>query len=125
MKRPRKVIALESRLTECENVITMGARPNFSDYSPEEADMLRRAKKIYYPTTFYADLFNAAGIETFPSYHNYKCVQDKIKQTALFDFLEIPHPRTRVFYGSARKKKSILKFFDFPFIAKIDRKSVV
>ena len=87
--------------------------------------MLRRAEKIYYPTTFYADLFNAAGIETFPSYHTYKCVQDKIKQTALFDFLEIPHPRTHVFYGGARKKKSILTRFDFPFIAKIPRGSAM
>ena len=125
MKRPRKVIALESRLTQCKNVITLGARPNFSDYSGKEADMLRRAKKIYYPSTFYADLFNAAGIETFPSYHTYKCAQDKIKQTALFDLLEIPHPRAHVFYGGARKKKSILARFDFPFIAKIPRGSAM
>jgi len=86
--------------------------------------MIRKAAKIYYPTTFYAELFDAMGKKTFPSYHNYKCVQDKIKQTALFDLLEIPHPRTRVFYGK-RQKNLICDHFEFPFIAKIPRGSAM
>ena len=114
-KKSKKVIALEARLKDCKNVITLGVRPNFSDYSPKEASMIRNARKIYYPTTFYAELFDAMGKETFPSYHNYKCVQDKIKQTALFDLLEIPHPKTRVFYGK-RQKSNIHNHFEFPFI---------
>jgi ribosomal protein S6--L-glutamate ligase len=118
----RKVVALEGRLRRCRNVVTIGVRPNFCDYGPEEREMIRTAETVYYPTVFYADLFNAAGKNTFPSYHTYKCVQDKIKQTALFELLGIPHPCTRVFYGN-RQKAKIGDFFQFPFIAKIPRGS--
>ena len=120
----KEVIALEARLRNCKNVRTLGVRSNFSDYSPQEAELIRQADKIYYPTTFYADLFDAMGKPTFPSYHTYKCVQDKIKQTALFELLNLPHPRTRVFYGN-RQKKLILDHFTFPFIAKIPRGSAL
>jgi ribosomal protein S6--L-glutamate ligase len=123
-KNSKKVIALEARLKRCNNVTTLGVRPNFSDYSPDEAEMIRKARKIYYPTTFYAEIFDAVGKKTFPSYHTYKCVQDKIKQTALFNILEIPHPKTRVFYGK-RQKSTINNHFKFPFIAKIPRGSAM
>ena len=122
MGRKKRVIALEARLNKCSNVLTLGVRPNFCDYSPEEADLIRQAEKIYYPTLFYADLFDAMGKKTFPSYHTYKCVQDKIKQTALFHLLQIPHPRTRVFYGK-RQKERILDHFEFPFVGKTPRGS--
>lgn len=124
MNRTYKAIALEARLRDCRNVRTLGVRTNFSDYSSEEAALIRKADKIYYPTTFYADLFDAMGKAIFPSYHTYKCVQDKIMQTALFELLELPHPRTRVFYGN-RQKKTILDHFKFPFIAKIPRGSAM
>jgi len=120
----KKVVALEARLRACRNVMTLGVRPNFSDYTEEEADLIRGAQKIYYPTTFYADLFDAAGIPTFPSYHTYKCVQDKIKQTALFELLEIPHPRTRVYYGK-RQQQRIPDLFQYPFVGKIPRGSAM
>lgn len=120
----KRVIALEARLRNCKNVITLGVRPNFSDYGHEEASLIRDAKRIYYPTTFYADLFDAMGKSTFPNYHTYKCVQDKIKQTALFNLLKIPHPRTRVFYGN-RQKSTISDYFAFPFIGKIPRGSAM
>jgi ribosomal protein S6--L-glutamate ligase len=119
-----KVIALEARLRACANVRTLGVRTNFSDYSETEAALIRSASKIYYPTPFYADLFDSMGKSTFPSYHTYKCVQDKIKQTALFALLGIPHPRTRVFYGK-RQKSLISSKFKFPFIAKIPRGSAL
>jgi ribosomal protein S6--L-glutamate ligase len=124
MANKSKAIALEARLKGCKNVTTLGVRPNFSDYSDEEANLIRNAGKIYYPTTFYADLFDAMGKKTFPSYHTYKCVQDKIKQTALFNLLKIPHPRTRVFYGK-RQKKTITDHFQFPLIGKIPRGSAM
>ncbi len=114
------VIALEARLRPCRNVITLGVRTNFNDYDPEAASLIRDARKIYYPSTFYADLFDAAGKRTFPSYHTYKCVQDKIKQTALFDLLGIPSPRTRVFHGK-RWRGRVTDWFPYPFIAKIPR----
>ena len=119
-----KAIALEGRLRECKNVVTLGVRPNFSDYTTEEASLIRNASKIYYPSSFYADLFDAIGKNIFPSYHTYKCVQDKIKQTALFELLNIPHPRTRMFYGK-RQKKTISDHFKFPFIGKIPRGSAL
>lgn len=84
--------------------------------------MLISADKIYYPTTFYADLFNAMGKRTFPSFHTYTFAQDKIKQTAIFKMLGLPHPKTRVFYGPGQKRE-ILNHFDFPFVAKVPRGS--
>ena len=124
MNQKNKVIALENRLRTCRNVITLGVRPNFSDYSPSEVDLIRNADKIYYPSLFYAELFDTMGKPTFPSYHCYKFVQDKIKQTALFELLNYPHPRTRVFYGK-RQKKSITDHFAYPFIGKIARGSAM
>jgi ribosomal protein S6--L-glutamate ligase len=124
MMPEEKVIALEARLRRCRNVLTLGVKPNFSDYSDEEARLIRTARVIYYPTSYYADLLDIAGIKTFPSYHTYKCVQDKIKQTSLFQLLGIPHPRTRFYYGS-RQKKKITDHFAFPFIGKVPRGSAL
>lgn len=121
---PREVLALEARLRPCRNVRTIGVRPNFSDYSKEESQRIREAEKIYYPTAFYADLFDAVGKPTFPSYHTYKCVQDKIKQSALFQLTGLPHPRTRVFYGR-RQQSKIRDYFQFPCIAKEPRGSAM
>jgi len=122
MEHMNKVIALGSRLRKCNNVITLGIQSNFSRYSEPERKNIREAPKIYYPGTFYADLFNTMGKATFPSYHTYKFVQDKIKQTALFQLLNIPHPRTRVFYGK-KQKNNIPDGFQYPFVAKIPRGS--
>ena len=119
-----KIIALEARLKGSKNILTLGVRTNFSDYTSYEADLIRNAPKIYYPSAFYADLFDAMGIKTFPSYHTYKFAQDKIKQTALFEMLRIPHPKTKVFYGKSREP-NILAQFEFPFIAKISRGSAM
>ena len=121
----KRVIALESRLKGCRNVLTLGVRSNFSDYSAEAADLLRREKKIYYPTPFYADLFDTMGKQTFPSYHTYKYAQDKIKQTALFHLLNIPHPKTRVFYAHRKSIPTIAGYFKFPFIGKVPRGSAM
>jgi len=117
-------IALEHRLRHCRNIRTLGVRPNFLDYSQDEIQAIRRAPKIYYPSVFYADLFDAADKAIFPSYHTYKCVQDKIKQTALFHLMDIPHPVTRTFYGKRRLEK-ITRAFRFPLIAKIPRGSAL
>lgn len=117
-------IALESRLSHCENIITLGVKPNLEDYSSEAMALIRNSKKIYYPSSFHAELFHAAGKETFPSPHNYRFAQDKIKQTAIFKLLNIPHPRTRVYYGK-HQKASILNLFQFPFVAKIPRGSAM
>lgn len=117
-------VALEGRLKNCSQVVTLGVRPNFCDYNDQEQDLIRRASKIYYPSSFYADLFDAMGKSTFPGYHTYTYAQDKIKQTALFNLLGIPHPRTRVYYGR-RQKAAITSDFAFPFIAKVPRGSAL
>lgn len=108
----------------CRNVVTLGVRPNFSDYTDQEAHLIRNADKIYYPSTHYIDMFDAMGKKTFPSVHTYRFVQDKIKQTTLFQLLRVPSPRTRFFYGR-RKAEKIRRHFEFPFIAKIPRGSAL
>ncbi|WDP89428.1 MAG: RimK family alpha-L-glutamate ligase [Desulfobacter sp.] len=115
-------LAIGARLKACPGIRTIGFRPNFRDYSPAERKQIMAAEKIYYPTAFYADLFNAMGKPTFPSFHTYKFAQDKIRQTAAFNMLGIPHPRTQIFYGP-KQKKQILSYFSFPFVAKIGRGS--
>jgi ribosomal protein S6--L-glutamate ligase len=117
-------VALEARLRNCSNVITLGVRPNFPDYSPEEKDLIYNAPIIYYPSTFYADMFAAMGKPIFPSAHTYRFVQDKIKQAALFALAGIPVPRTRVFYGKQCIEK-ILHHFEFPMVGKIPRGSAL
>jgi ribosomal protein S6--L-glutamate ligase len=124
MSRRRTVTALEARLRACRNVETLGVRPNFCDYPPEAAERIRRCPKLYYPTEFYAALFDAMGKPTFPSVHTYRFAQDKIRQTALFQLLAIPHPVTRVFYGR-RQQRRILEMFRFPFIGKVPRGSAL
>ncbi|MBF0204193.1 MAG: RimK family alpha-L-glutamate ligase [Desulfamplus sp.] len=115
-------IALGARLKHCRNVITLGFKPNFIDYSSEESRLIHNADKIYYPTAFYANMFHTMGKSTFPNLNTYHFVQDKIRQTALFNMLNIPHPHTRVFYGQ-KQKLEILNNFQFPFIAKKPRGS--
>jgi len=115
-------VAIGARLKKCPGVLTLGFKPNVTDYSTADRERLLAADKIYYPTAFYADLFNTMGKPTFPSFHTYKFAQDKIKQTAMFTLLDIPHPRTRVFYGP-KQKTTITDHFDFPFVAKIPRGS--
>ncbi len=119
-----KKIALENRLRQCENVLTLGVRPNLSDYEDWQLALIRSAQVVYYATSFYADIFDTIGKRTFPNYHTYKYAQDKIKQTALFDLLEVAHPRTRVYYGK-RHKSNILNEFAFPFVAKTARGSAL
>lgn len=113
----RRPVALGARLKKYPQINTLGFKPNFEDYTNEEQGQILNANKIYYPTAFYADFFNVMGKETFPSYHTYKFAMDKIRQTAIFKLLNIPHPRTRVFYGKKQKKK-ITDYFKYPFIAK-------
>lgn len=122
ISKPR--VALERRLRHCKNVVTLGVRTNLSDYEDWQAELIRQSHVILYPTAFYADIFDTMGKRTFPNYHTYKYTMDKIKQTALFNLLKIPHPRTRVFYGNHQKSK-ILNHFEFPFVAKIPRGSAL
>lgn len=115
-------IAIGARVKQYPKIHTLGLKPNFQDYSVHEQKLILNAKKIYYPTAFYADLFNVMGKDTFPNFHTYKFALDKIKQTAIFNLLGIPHPKTNIFYGQ-KQKQTILNSFAFPFIAKKARGS--
>lgn len=124
MKSNKKVIALGMRLKNCKNVQTLGVHANFSDYTSHETELILNAKTIYYPSTLYAELFDTIGIKTFPGYNTYKYAQDKIRQTALFKILKIPHPFTNIFYGKKQQTK-ISELFPYPFIGKIPRGSAM
>lgn len=115
-------VALGARLKQYPLIQTLGLKPNFKDYSAQEQELILNAKKIYYPTAFYADLFNVMGKQTFPNFHTYKFAQNKIKQSAMFNMLGTPHPETKIFFGK-KQKLNICKFFNFPFIAKKPRGS--
>jgi len=114
-------ISFSHRYKECPGVKIIQAKPNFSDYTSEEKQQIRAAEKIYYPTPLYVDLFMTMGKAIFPGRETYVYSGDKIKQTNLFDILQIPHPRTRIYFGE--QKTRILKDFPFPFIAKTPRGS--
>ena len=124
MKNKQKAIALGMRLKSCRNIQTLGVHADFSDYTAHEAELILNAKIIYYPSTLYAELFDTMGIKTFPGHNTYKYAQDKIKQTALFKLLKIPHPVTKVFYGKKQQRK-ITELFSYPFIGKIPRGSAM
>jgi len=119
MKAP--YIALGSRLRGIPEVITLGVKPNFIDYTAEEQDLIASAPVVLYPTLNYAQFFTTAGKKIFPTIETYLYADDKIKQTTLFSMLGIPHPRTRFYYRP--RAEIILRDFSFPFIAKIARAS--
>ncbi|MBW2609032.1 MAG: RimK family alpha-L-glutamate ligase [Deltaproteobacteria bacterium] len=122
MKRDNtSYIALGSRLLGIPEVLTLGVKPNFYDYTVHERELIFNSDTILYPTLNYAQFFTTIGKKIFPSLETYIYADEKIKQTTLFNMLDIPHPRTRVYYHLHHG--DILKDFSFPFIAKLPRRS--
>jgi ribosomal protein S6--L-glutamate ligase len=113
----RLLVAIGEQLRHCPAVITLGVRPQLADYTAEERMLLLAADRIFYPTVRFVEIFAAAGKETFPSVSCYRFLGDKLKQTALFRLLKVPHPRTRVYYGNKQKGR-ITADFSFPFVGK-------
>ena len=113
--------AIGSRLLGVPEVRTLGVKPNFPDYTPEERDFIKNADLILYPTRNYAQFLTTMGKKIFPSLETYLYADEKIKQTTLFYMLNIPHPRTRIYYHLHHK--DILNHFNYPFIAKLPRSS--
>lgn len=110
-------IALGKRLRSCPKVYSLGIKLDPDLYPQEHLELLKIFPKIYYPTHHYEDVLVAMGKKTFPrNYYHY--LGNKIKQTELFTLLNIPHPRTQIYYERKRKTK-ILNDFNFPFVAKI------
>jgi ribosomal protein S6--L-glutamate ligase len=121
VKEPPEFIALGSRLVGVPEVLTLGVKPNFLDYTDEERRKIHDAEFILYPSLNYAKYFTTMGKKIFPSVETYLYAGDKIKQTTLFNMLSIPHPRTRIYFQ--RQFSDIDKDFNYPFIAKIPRAS--
>lgn len=117
----KPLVALGSRLKGVPEVVTLGVKPNFQDYDPEEKALIFGSDMILYPSQNYAQFFTTLGKKIFPSLETCLYADEKIKQTTLFSMLHIPHPRTRIYY--ARHHGEILKDFRFPFIAKVPRAS--
>jgi ribosomal protein S6--L-glutamate ligase len=114
-------IAIGARLARFPEVLTLGVRPNLQDYPARHRELLRRARTVYYPTIAFAAQLQALGKRIFPSLESHLLEGDKIKQTIMLGLAGLPHPRTRVFYGSQRR--DILRHFAFPFVAKAPRAS--
>jgi ribosomal protein S6--L-glutamate ligase len=120
-KESPEYVALGSRLNGVPEVLTLGVKPNFNDYTPEEKQKIHDAKFILYPSLNYAQYFTTIGKKIFPSLETYLYAGQKMKQTTLFNMLSIPHPKTRVYLK--REFSRIQSEFPFPFIAKIPRAS--
>lgn len=114
-------VALGSRLRGVPEVLTLGVKPNFYDYTTQERGLITGARLILYPTLNYAQFFTTMGKKIFPSLETHLYADEKIKQTTLFYMSGIPHPRTRIYYHLHHS--NILTDFNFPFVAKLPRAS--
>jgi len=114
-------VVLGKRLRGSGELTPLGVRPNVDDYTEAELDLLRAADTVYYPSRLYEAVFLALGKRVFPANCN-PFLGDKIKQTALFTLLDIPHPRTRIYYGPGKAKR-ICGDFPLPVVAKVPRGS--
>jgi ribosomal protein S6--L-glutamate ligase len=121
LKNPPLYVALGSRLRGVPEVITLGVKPNFNDYTAEEKDLIFRSSMILYPSHNYAQFLATLGKRIFPSLETCLYSDEKIKQTTLFYMLGLPHPRTRLYYHLHHD--DILDDFGFPFVAKLPRAS--
>jgi ribosomal protein S6--L-glutamate ligase len=120
-EKRKPFVALGSRLKGVPEVLTLGVKPNFVDYSEEEKKSIFSAAMILYPTTNYAQFFSTLGKPFFPSLETCLYSDEKIKQTTLFSMLSVPHPRTRIYFHLHHQ--DILRDFSFPFVAKLPRAS--
>lgn len=68
-----------------------------------------------FPTPRFAKIFEAAGLNTFPSAFSYQLRKSRVLQTAFFEFSGCPHPHAGIYFG--RRKASISENFGFPLLA--------
>lgn len=118
---PARFIALGSRLSGVPEVLTLGVKPNFLDYTSQERDLILGAPVVLYPTRHYAKFLSTLGRPIFPSLETHLYADEKILQSTLFQMLGLNHPRTRFYYR--RHHSDILNDFSFPFVAKFPRSS--
>ncbi len=111
-----KKVAIGKHIRFCKDIISLGLKTNYEDYNVSEADLIKNSRKIYYPTDLYVNMFISLKKKVFPGNY-YSFMGNKIRQTLLFQWLNIPHPRTKIYYGKDRFKR-ILRDFSYPFVAK-------
>lgn len=109
-------MAMGRRARASRGVRPVGLIANWEDYPDEVKEDFRNATRIYYPSSLYEELCRTLGKEVFPRNY-YRFMGNKILQTQLFQLLDIPHPRTRLFYGRHRVD-AIRAAFSYPFVAK-------
>lgn len=114
-------IAIGRRLEGIPEVLTLGVKANYMDYTPNERKLMESADLILYPTLNFAQFFTTMGKKIFPSLETHLYADEKIKQTTLYYMMGISHPRTRFYYR--RHHGDILRNFMFPFVAKLPRAS--
>jgi ribosomal protein S6--L-glutamate ligase len=118
--RQKISIGVRPRLCGARGFITLGFKPPWR-YSEQEQRLIREAPLVYYPTSFYAELFATAGKPTFPGPATYRLLGDKVRQSALFQLLGLPHPRTAA-YPPGRWGE-IGRDFGLPCVAKLPHTS--
>lgn len=116
MRPEPSVIALGKRLRSSASIPSVGVRADWEDYSPEIQDAIRASSVVFYPSMLYEGVFLSVGKRIFPRNY-YGFMGNKIRQTQLFQLLDISHPRTRLYYGRHLLPRIVAEF-DFPFIAK-------
>ncbi len=109
-------ISLGKRMRASPSFRCCGVRLNWDDYPDEVKAAIIDAAEVFYPSPLYEDIFQARGKETYPRNY-YAFLGNKIRQTNLFQFLGISHPRTRIYYGRNRPAR-ICGDFPYPFVAK-------
>ena len=112
-------ISLGYRPRGARRVRILGVRPSLGEYPAEDRRAIENADRILYPTRLYAEPLTAAGKTVFPSPRDYHFAGDKIRQCRLFAALNLPAPRTGIYYG--RRAAAALDHFRYPFVAKIPR----
>lgn len=107
-------IALAPFLSSCPDVKTLGVKACLDDYSTDEKILLYKAERIFFPTPRFVDVFGAMEKPTFPTPTTYRYQRSRVLQEILFQYLNIPHPHSRIYFGS-RQKMRILQEFQRPF----------
>jgi ribosomal protein S6--L-glutamate ligase len=121
LKQTPLYVALGSRLRGVPEVVTLGVKPNFRDYTSQERELILNAVMVLYPSRNYAQFLNTLGKPFFPSLETWLYADEKIKQTTLFYMAGLSHPRTRFYYHLQHHQ--ISKDFTYPFVAKFPRAS--
>lgn len=108
-------ISLAPFLAACPNIISLGVRACLDDYSDDEKALMRRARRIFFPTVKYVEIFRACRIPTFPCATTYRYQRSRVLQHLLFEYFDCPRPNARIYYGKSQKQK-ILDDFTLPVV---------